>query len=201
MKTHLFGAAILMAVAPFQSAYSVTITPSQSVEVIFQLSAPLPTADVLFININDIGNSTDAITATVYDEDILLGELTVDSVPGPFSNLRQFEFLSSTSLLVLPRPAPIIDFSSVNSGAINFRLVLSSQSGAFTIDTQAGMGNESLVSFGESINTGSYLNLDTYLFNNISVTEIPAVVPVPAAVWLFGSGLLGLIGMAKRREA
>ncbi|HEN46860.1 MAG TPA: VPLPA-CTERM sorting domain-containing protein, partial [Mizugakiibacter sp.] len=30
---------------------------------------------------------------------------------------------------------------------------------------------------------------------------IPAVVPVPAAVWLFGSGLLGLIGMAKRREA
>ena len=26
------------------------------------------------------------------------------------------------------------------------------------------------------------------------------VVPVPAAVWLFGSGLLGLIGMARRRK-
>jgi hypothetical protein len=28
-----------------------------------------------------------------------------------------------------------------------------------------------------------------------------AVVPVPAAVWLFGSGLLGLIGFAKRSRA
>lgn len=28
-----------------------------------------------------------------------------------------------------------------------------------------------------------------------------AVVPVPAAVWLFGSGLLGLVGVARRRSA
>ncbi|MBI5783055.1 MAG: VPLPA-CTERM sorting domain-containing protein, partial [Gammaproteobacteria bacterium] len=28
-----------------------------------------------------------------------------------------------------------------------------------------------------------------------------AVVPVPAAVWLFGSGLLGLIGVARRKAA
>ena len=28
-----------------------------------------------------------------------------------------------------------------------------------------------------------------------------AVVPVPAAVWLFGSGLLGLIGIARRKKA
>lgn len=27
----------------------------------------------------------------------------------------------------------------------------------------------------------------------------PSAIPVPAAVWLFGSGLLGLIGMARRR--
>ena len=27
------------------------------------------------------------------------------------------------------------------------------------------------------------------------------VVPVPAAVWLFGSGLLGLVGMARRKQA
>ena len=30
--------------------------------------------------------------------------------------------------------------------------------------------------------------------------ELPAV-PVPAAVWLFGSGLLGLVGVARRRQA
>ena len=28
----------------------------------------------------------------------------------------------------------------------------------------------------------------------------PAVVPVPAAIWLFGSGLLGLIGIARRKK-
>jgi hypothetical protein len=36
---------------------------------------------------------------------------------------------------------------------------------------------------------------------NITVTGIPAAVPVPAAVWLFGSVLLGLFGMARRRKA
>ena len=34
-------------------------------------------------------------------------------------------------------------------------------------------------------------------FDNYSVT----LVPVPAAVWLFGSGLIGLIGIARRKKA
>ena len=40
-------------------------------------------------------------------------------------------------------------------------------------------------------------------FENLSyevIAEIQAV-PVPAAVWLFGSGLLGLVGMARRKAA
>lgn len=44
---------------------------------------------------------------------------------------------------------------------------------------------------------GYSINID---FNKLVVTDISAV-PVPAAVWLFGSGLLGLIGMAKRKKA
>ena len=35
---------------------------------------------------------------------------------------------------------------------------------------------------------------------NISIYTESTVVPVPAAVWLFGSGLLGLVGMARRRR-
>jgi hypothetical protein len=38
-----------------------------------------------------------------------------------------------------------------------------------------------------------------YYFDNISVTADINAVPVPAAVWLFGSGLLGLIGVARRK--
>lgn len=39
---------------------------------------------------------------------------------------------------------------------------------------------------------GGYIDY-TYTFN------VTSVVPIPASVWLFGSGLLGLIGLAKRR--
>jgi len=36
---------------------------------------------------------------------------------------------------------------------------------------------------------------------NTSHISVYGVVPVPAAVWLFGSGLLGLVGVARRRRA
>lgn len=39
-----------------------------------------------------------------------------------------------------------------------------------------------------------------YFIDNISVTADVAAVPVPAAAWLFGSSLLGLVGMAKRKK-
>lgn len=35
---------------------------------------------------------------------------------------------------------------------------------------------------------------------NMTVNGVEAVVPVPAAVWLFGSGLLGLVGVARRKK-
>lgn len=35
--------------------------------------------------------------------------------------------------------------------------------------------------------------------NVVSTDIVNTAVPVPAAVWLFGSGLLGLVGVARRR--
>jgi hypothetical protein len=37
-------------------------------------------------------------------------------------------------------------------------------------------------------------------WTDLSLTVVPTAVPVPAAVWLFGSGLLGLMGMARRMK-
>ena len=35
---------------------------------------------------------------------------------------------------------------------------------------------------------------------DLTITSVTPV-PVPAAVWLFGSGLLGLVGVARRKKA
>ena len=37
--------------------------------------------------------------------------------------------------------------------------------------------------------------------NEVDVPEIPAVIPVPAAVWFFGSGLMGLAALGRKRNA
>ncbi len=45
-------------------------------------------------------------------------------------------------------------------------------------------------------------NSYTVNFSDGSIIEVDVqVVPVPAAVWLFGSGLIGLIGIARRKKA
>ena len=35
---------------------------------------------------------------------------------------------------------------------------------------------------------------------SVAMTAKPSAVPVPAAIWLLGSGLLGLVGIARRKE-
>ena len=60
--------------------------------------------------------------------------------------------------------------------------------------------NQSLVS---SLFTSGDINADGVV-NDLDITRylsLGGVVPVPAALWLFGSGLLGLIGMATRKKA
>ncbi|BAV33875.1 hypothetical protein SCL_1570 [Sulfuricaulis limicola] len=51
----------------------------------------------------------------------------------------------------------------------------------------------------------SFLFFDDYdqllgQWTSMSLTVAPAPIPVPAAAWLFGSGLLGLAGIARRRK-
>jgi hypothetical protein len=37
------------------------------------------------------------------------------------------------------------------------------------------------------------------MFSRVKATKV--VIPVPATVWLFGTGLIGLVGFSKRRKA
>jgi len=58
--------------------------------------------------------------------------------------------------------------------------------------------NGKTLEFGFNSAATAYTMSGVY-YDNLSLTGTPAV-PVPAALWLFGSGLLGLIGVARRRS-
>ena len=38
-------------------------------------------------------------------------------------------------------------------------------------------------------------------YNNEAIRDFPIATPVPAAIWLFGTALIGLVGFSKRRKA
>lgn len=94
---------------------------------------------------------------------------------------------------------------------VSFRLTADSRatSGLFSVD---GGGAVACAGLGSSLG-GNLINgvTDTDcdlagLFVGVDITSrgtyqtVVGAVPIPAAVWLFGSGLLGLVGMARRKK-
>jgi len=63
-------------------------------------------------------------------------------------------------------------------------------------DVSGGVSLQLKAACGAVIGCGTSID-----FDNITITTDVSAVPVPAAVWLFGSGLLGLIGVARRKKA
>lgn len=53
--------------------------------------------------------------------------------------------------------------------------------------------------FGDSGEVAATWTFSANSASSYSMSVTATVVPVPAAVWLFGSGLLGLVGIARRR--
>lgn len=63
---------------------------------------------------------------------------------------------------------------------------------------QCNFGNGS----GQNINTNGWFNQngESRFFADVLFVRDGTVIPVPAAVWLFGSSLIGLVGLARRRS-
>jgi hypothetical protein len=86
-------------------------------------------------------------------------------------------------------PIPIATSSFNTTGQTGFGTTLSQLS----LGTDDGIGGSPQ---DNGPNAGSNINFD---FTSLEVTSVSAV-PVPAAAWLFGSGLVGLIGIARRKQ-
>jgi hypothetical protein len=86
-------------------------------------------------------------------------------------------------------PAPLVTTSFNTTG----------QHGRTTILDDLSLGTNDSIGGSQLDNgpfQGAYFNFD---FTSLEVTSVSAV-PVPAAAWLFGSGLVGLIGIVRRRK-
>lgn len=135
---------------------------------------------------------------TVYELDAWV----MNWVGDPFGNLGilQLNFLDAggnalpggVQVTVDPFGTADVDLSVVQDGAEISdwtQLSLSAVAPAGTVEVQA---------FLLHIQTGDPCCAGGSLFwDDVSLTAVP----VPAAVWLFGSGLLGLVGVARRRRS
>ena len=62
-------------------------------------------------------------------------------------------------------------------------------------------GGSNLYSIDVSTGASSLLFPSSPLYSNSGLAFPPSPVPVPAAVWLFGTALIGLVGFSKRRKS
>lgn len=62
------------------------------------------------------------------------------------------------------------------------------------------IGDTFVLEYAACIPSGAFPPCPDYAVHLEGIISSPSAVPVPAAVWLFGSGLLGLIGIARRKK-
>ncbi len=89
-------------------------------------------------------------------------------------------------------PAPIATSTFNTAGQTGFGTTL----GQLSLGSDDGIG-------GSPMDNGPFSQFNAnFDMTTVTITAITtSAVPVPAAVWLFGSGLLGLAGVARRRKA
>ncbi len=108
----------------------------------------------------------------------------------------------------------------IDQGSVNLSLTLEDTNGRTTSVSSNAMG----VAEDQRVYFNSFLDSALFAFDSINAISIdisqssfasdfifdsfevdvlpppPAVVPIPAAMWLFGTGLMGLVGMSKRKK-
>lgn len=114
------------------------------------------------------------------------------------SDPRYFQTVTWSGLSVAP--GDVFSFAGLDIDVIT-TLTPFSASGAIPLDGgTASLVNATLSIFWDNGDFGS-VSLEQQAWTLTQNLRIDSVVPVPAAVWLFGSGLVGLLGVARRRAA
>jgi len=162
-------------------------------------------------------NDTNDYVSIVLDGSGLFANLPTMMINGPTSTVSGvgalpatdgIDFNPSAPILLLPLgPSPIAT-TTINTGTGCDVIALATQVNAYTINTNManvgicttgmvddGIGGDPMTSAAFSTFNA---NFDFTSIHFDSFVQTP--VPVPAAAWLFGSGLFGLAGLARRRK-
>lgn len=140
-------------------------------------------------------SSGSAVTVTgVFDDSVLTGGTgTVSFATGnPYGNIFT---VNAGSIVFTPDEV----FSGTPQLTLNAMNVDFASTGFSFYATDGTTGATFNSYFGDFDGDDVNWNLVSGEWLTFSTTEV--VVPVPAAVWLFGSGLMGLIGIARRNTA
>lgn len=161
------------------------------------LAAPSANADLLYYNVGMTGDQEVNASGDFNQGDpdgFGVAKLVIDTL----ANTIDWQFLVAD--IALPLTGAHIHNAAAGANGpivVNFNAQLSG-TGLNDSDLAAVVANPS----------DFYVNLHNEMFPNGAIRgqfcdpyRTVSAVPVPAAVWLFGSGLLGLIGVARRKSA
>ena len=127
-----------------------------------------------------------------------------DTASIDISGVGIFTFVTGTQTFVNNDKA-LVGFSQTNGGDL-FNGPGNAAFSTWALDTSIGpvTGSGELLQWDDAVQPQVFTDGGRIYFTDdpdTPVTVQASVVPVPAAIWLFASGLLGLIGIARRRNA
>jgi len=161
-------------------------------------------SQVLF-NINNSGPEQSSIRGVYFDDGTLLGISTIiDTQNGGSAGVDFMQDMSSPNMpgwdQVIPTFEATASFTSVAVNPSAHNGINEFETLGIVFDLQAGLSFFDVIN---DLETGALrIGLHAIDFADTGSESFvnTSPVPVPAAVWLFCSGLIGLLGLAKRRK-
>jgi hypothetical protein len=187
-----------------QSVNAIQLTPENYVDIPFTFDvAPEANDDAIALSLTSVTEFVPGnMTAQLFVDGLLLGS---DVTANTGNELRRFTFVSETAIYPLNDPG-IIDFEPLRSISVNALFRVMTDVGDYDFSTAtSGASNFVLSIFygetdhlGQSSITVGGSSYQRTRFNPppvITIGDITTVaaVPIPAAIWLFISALIGLV--------
>jgi hypothetical protein len=146
---------------------------------------------------DDVGEVTGSF---VFDVDLgTFSNVNISSTLGPESySWAGLGADANTLEFVTGDPNGELSGTSVMLAAIGGGGMTNAGGGPLSVLTQGGTNPLSSQSTCDNADCSTVSNPVYLTFGNITGTS---VVPIPAAAWLFGSAMLGLVGVARRKKA